>query len=163
MRLDSGRRMDYAIRAAVDLARHAKSGQRRKARVIADENAIPSSYAPQIFTKLVQAGLALSFAGRHGGYVLARDPMEITLLQVLHAVDGDVVSPACVLRDGPCRLEDVCAVHVAWSRAQYALIDSLAQVTLSEITAVDSSIAAGTYRLPADVRSPRAAAPSRSS
>lgn len=151
MRLELGRRADYAIRAATDLARHAEQGTRRKAQAIAEEMAIPTSYAPQILAELVRAGLAASFAGRHGGYVLARDPEDITLLQVLHAVDGDVVSTSCVLRAGPCRVDDVCAVHMSWSRAQYALLDSLAEVSLGDLTQIDSAIAAGTYRVSDDV------------
>lgn len=154
MRLDLGRRSDYALRAATELARHAGRGRRRKAQQIAEVMAIPAGYAPQILAGLVRAELAVSFAGRNGGYELARAPEDISLLQVLHAVNGDIASTMCVLRDGPCGMEDVCAVHESWSRAQTALLDSLAEVSLGDLRAIDSAIAVGSYRLPDDVRPP---------
>lgn len=154
MRLELGRRADYAIRAAIDLARHIGQGERRKARAIADEMAIPPSYVPQILAELVRAELAVSVAGREGGYALARDPTEISLLQVVQAVEGEVVSTSCVLRGGPCRWDDMCAVHVPWARAQYALLDSLADVSLADLVAIDAALDAGVYEIPDDVVRP---------
>lgn len=151
MRLELGRRADYAIRAAVDLAAQHGDPALRKAREIAEEMEIPASYVPQILAELVRTGVVDSVAGRDGGYHLARPPAEITLLDVVESVDGEMVSTSCVLRDGPCRWDDVCAVHVPWARAQYALMDLLTQTTLADITEIDEQIAAGTYRIPADV------------
>jgi Rrf2 family transcriptional regulator, iron-sulfur cluster assembly transcription factor len=152
MRLELGRRADYAIRAAVDLAHHHGDGARRKARHIAEEMAIPPSYIPQILAELVRAGLVASVAGRSGGYELARPPSEISLLDVVHAAEGEVVSAACVLRGGPCRWDDMCAVHVPWADAQHALLDSLGATSLADVTAIDRRIAAGTYEVPARER-----------
>ncbi len=154
MRLELGRRADYAIRAAVDIARHAEGGQRRKARAIAEEMGIPASYVPQILAELVRAELVRSVAGRDGGYCLAREPHEISLLDVVHAVDGEVVSTTCVLRGGPCRWDDICAVHVPWSRAQNAMLDSLAKTTLGDLVEIDAALEAGTYEIPDDVVRP---------
>ncbi len=154
MRLELGRRADYAIRACVDLARHAKTGERRKARAIADEMDIPSSYVPQILADLVRANLAESVAGPDGGYVLHRDPDTVTLLDVLRAVDGAMPSTSCVLRGGPCRWEDMCAVHVPWARAQHALLDVLGATTLGSIVAIDAELDAGSYTLPSDIAAP---------
>ena len=148
MRLELGRRADYAIRAAVDLARHAQSGARRKSRTIAEEMDIPSSYVPQILAELVRAGLVTSVAGRDGGYRLARPVGEISLVEVIRAVEGDLGSTVCVLRGGPCRWDDVCAVHVPWARAQNALLDELAETTLAELLEIDTAIDAGTYEVP---------------
>jgi Rrf2 family protein len=152
MKLELGRRADYAIRAVVDLARCAADGSRRKAREIAEEMQIPVSYVPAILAELVRAGLVDSQAGPAGGYRLARDPATIDLLQVLRAADGEVLSTACVLRGGPCRWDDVCAVHVPWARAQVALLDRLAEVSLAEVVAADAQLDAGTFELPDDLR-----------
>jgi Rrf2 family protein len=121
--LTPGRRADYAIRATLDLTAHV--GQRRKAREIGDATAVPSSYLPQILAALVHHQIASSVAGPHGGYGLARSPDEISLLDVVIAVDGDVNAKDCVLRGGRCQAEDRCAVHDSWSRAQQALLDHL--------------------------------------
>lgn len=154
MRLELGRRADYAIRASLDLATHHDDGGLRKARAIADEMEIPGSYVPQILAELVRAHVVTSVAGRDGGYRLAAEPSAISLLSVVEAVDGEAVSTACVLRGGPCRWDDVCAVHVPWARAQYALLDSLAETTLADVTRIDAAIAAGTYEVPDDVVRP---------
>jgi Rrf2 family protein len=148
MRLQLGRRADYAIRAAVDLARHATDEQRRKARAIAAEMDIPVGYVPQILAELVRAGLVTSVAGRDGGYRLARPPVEVDLLEVVRAVDGELRSTVCVLRGGPCRWDDMCAVHVPWARAQDAMLESLAATTLEELVTIDAALEAGTYSVP---------------
>lgn len=154
MRLELGRRADYAIRAMVDLARHAARNRRRIARRIAEEMDIPPGYVPQILAELVRAELVTSTAGRDGGYHLARDPATIDLLEVVRAVEGEVRSDVCVLRGGPCRWDDICAVHVPWMRAQDAMLGSLAATTLAEIVDIDIALDAGTYVLPEGLQPP---------
>lgn len=143
MRLELGRRGDYAVRAMVDLARSHDRGGRRKTRDIAEAMAIPPGYIPQILAVLVRAGLAESEAGPAGGYRLARSPETISLLDVIVAVEGDMSSTECVLRGGPCRWEGVCAVHEPWSRAQEALRAELAAATLEEVARADAALEAG--------------------
>lgn len=153
MRLELGRRADYAIRAAVCLARH-RGGGRRKARAIADEMAIPTTYVPQIMAELVRAGLVDSIAGRSGGYSLAGEPEGISLLAVVQAVEGDMLSVSCILRGGPCRWSEMCAVHVPWTRAQNAMLESLASTSLADLVEIDAALDAGTYEVPDDVAAP---------
>jgi Rrf2 family transcriptional regulator, iron-sulfur cluster assembly transcription factor len=143
MRLEMGRRADYGIRAAIDLARHHDTGVRRKARQIAETMDVPTTYVPQVLADLVRAELAVSLAGPSGGYLLARPPEEVSLLAIILAVDDDPVSRVCVLRGGPCHWEDSCAVHVLWSDAQQAMLDRLEQATLAEVLAYDAAIEGG--------------------
>lgn len=163
MRLQLGRRADYAIRAAVDLARHASDERRRKARSIAGEMDIPIGYVPQILAELVRAGLVTSVAGRDGGYRLARPAVEVDLLEVVRAVDGELRSTVCVLRGGPCRWDDMCAVHVPWVRAQDAILASLAATTLEELVTIDAALEAGTFVVPRNLARPGADGPHEAS
>jgi Rrf2 family transcriptional regulator, iron-sulfur cluster assembly transcription factor len=143
--LSLGRRADYAIRATLDLAEH-HGGERRKAREIGEAMAVPTTYLPQILALLVRAGIAESVAGPHGGYGLARAAEDLTILDVVTAVDGEVNGKRCVLRGGPCRWDDRCAVHESWSRAQQAMLGELAATTFAELVAEDrrlSAVAAG--------------------
>lgn len=158
MKLELGRRADYAVRAALDLAHHFGGG-RRKARTIAQTMGIPTTYVPQILAELVRAGLARSVAGRSGGYSLARAPEDVSLLDVVEAVGGGSVSNVCVLREGPCQWADMCAVHVPWARAQDALLASLSATTLAELVTIDAALDDGTYELPDDVARPRTGPP----
>ena len=145
MRLELGRRADYGIRAIVDLARYAHHPQRRTTRVIAEAMDIPVGYLPQILAELVRAELAISVPGRDGGYHLARDPHDIDLLEVLQAVDGEPRSTVCVLRGGPCRWDDRCAVHDPWSRAQEAMLQTLSSTTLADVVANGVTPDVGTH------------------
>ncbi|HZT97713.1 MAG TPA: Rrf2 family transcriptional regulator [Chloroflexota bacterium] len=148
---------DYVVRAAIALARDWDSGHYRKIREVAEEMALPLSYTPQVLSALARAGLAYARAGREGGYRLSRSPAEITLLDIVQAAEGSLTPANCALRGGPCRWEDVCALHPAWSAASRALRDSLQGETLAQIASVDEALEAGTFPTPADTHRRRAA------
>jgi Rrf2 family transcriptional regulator, iron-sulfur cluster assembly transcription factor len=134
MELTLGSRVDYAVRAVVDLARH-HGGGRRKAREVSDAMAIPASYLPQVLAPLVRAGVVVSESGPAGGYELRHPPGEITLLQVIRAVEGDPSSTTCVLRGGPCLAGGPCAMHEPWMQAQEAFLAKLAAITFADLVA----------------------------
>jgi Rrf2 family protein len=137
--LSLGKRADYTVRAMVDLARHHGDGRRKTAEIAAEMD-IPLSYLPQLLAQLVRAGLVVSVAGRKGGYVLARPPEEISLLDAIEVADGPMVALVCVLRGGPCRWDEACAIHEPWARAQQAFRDSLAATTFAEVAAIDAAL-----------------------
>ncbi|MFO7777756.1 MAG: Rrf2 family transcriptional regulator [Nitriliruptoraceae bacterium] len=137
MDLHLGKRADYTVRAVLDLAHHHGRG-RRKTVQIAEDMQIPVTYLPQLLAELVRAGIVRSLAGRHGGYELARKPGEVTMLEVIEVVDGPLISTECVLRGGPCRWEESCAIHPPWARAQEAFRTSLGATTFAEVAAIDA-------------------------
>ncbi len=137
MKVRLGRRDDYAVRAVLHLARHGQGGLCTK-REIAEGMAIPDAFLPQILAELVTAGIVRSRLGRGGGYALARPGEQVSLLDVIEAVDGEIGVDACVLRGGPCRWEDQCAVHRFWVDAEQAFRDRLAASTFADIAAVDA-------------------------
>ena len=132
MRLELTRRGDYAVRAMLALAR--ASDRQLTAAEIAAATAIPAGYVPQVMGDLVRAGLVANRRGRHGGYRLARAAPDVSLLAIVEAVEGESRQRTCVLRGGPCRRDGACDVHDAFSRAQEALIGSLASVSLADVT-----------------------------
>lgn len=139
MRIQLGRKGDYAVRAMLDLARHEGSG-RRKSRSIAADMSIPGSYLPQILAMLVSAGLVSSSAGPGGGYAIARPAADISLLQVIDAVEWIGPLDECVLKGGLCRWETECAVHRFWSGAKDAFRDQLAAVSFADIATVEQTL-----------------------
>jgi Rrf2 family protein len=140
MDLTLTKRGDYAVRAAIALARaYAPSGYRKIREVTADMM-LPPRYTAQILSLLARAGLAEAKAGRDGGYRLSRDPVEISLLEVVEAAEGPLRPSRCTLRGGPCHWEDACAVHWAWAGAADALRDSLAATSLDSIARVDARL-----------------------
>lgn len=132
MELQLGKRADYTVRAVLDLAGHHGQG-RRTAGAIATARDIPASYLPQLLAQLARAGIVVSEPGRAGGYTLARDPSELALLEVIEVVDGELRSGDCVLRPGPCRPSEPCAMHRPWERAQDGLRDALARTSFAEL------------------------------
>lgn len=149
MELSLGRRADYAIRATLDLAHHPDG--LRKAREIGEAMAVPTSFLPQILAQLVRAGIATSTAGPRGGYGLAVDPADVSLLDVIVAVEGEIGAIECVLRGGPCRWEDMCAVHLPWAQAQRAMTEELAATTFARLLELDQALAIGDLELPANL------------
>ncbi|MFA9443724.1 Rrf2 family transcriptional regulator [Egicoccus sp. AB-alg6-2] len=138
MKLTLGKRADYSVRAVLDLARHHGDG-RRTTRAIAAEMAIPVNYLPALLAELVRAGLVRSVAGRGGGYVLARAPEQVSLLEVIEVAE-DEPTRECVLRGGPCRWQDACAVHEPLSEAREALRSSLAATSFADLVARDAAL-----------------------
>lgn len=132
MRLELTKRGDYAIRAALALAR-AESGERLSVRRISEDMSIPVRFLPQVMADLVRAGLATAAPGRNGGYVLARPPAELTLLDVIEAVEGDSRRQTCVLRGGPCGASGFCDVHDVFFAAQDRMLKTLASTTLERL------------------------------
>lgn len=132
MRLELTRRGDYAVRAMLALAR--PEAHQLTAAALADATAIPAGYVPQVMGDLVRAGLVANRRGRSGGYRLARPAGEVSLLDIVEAVEGDGRRRTCVLRGGPCRRDGACDVHDAFSRAQEAVFGTLAGVSLADVT-----------------------------
>ena len=136
------RRGDYAVRAALCLAKRVGGGY-VKIREVAQTMALPASYTPQVLRLLADAGLAEARAGRDGGYRLTRPPDEVPLLEVVEAAEGPFTLERCILRGGPCHWEEACAVHAAWSAAMEATRDSLRRTTLADLVTADEKLAAG--------------------
>ena len=136
------RRGDYAVRAALCLARAAGDGRYVKIREVAQAMALPASYTPQVLRLLADAGLAEARAGRDGGYRLTRPPGQVPLLEVVEAADGAFTLERCILRGGPCHWEQACAVHAAWAAAVQATRDSLRRTTLADLVAADARLEA---------------------
>lgn len=144
MDLTLSKRGDYVVRAAICLARTWDgSGAYRKIREVADAMDLPRSYTPQLLGVLAKAGLAEAKAGRVGGYRLLRDPSEISVLEVIEAAEGSLISRRCPMRGGPCHWDDVCALHPTWARASEAIRSTLAVTSLAEVAAVDRKLAQG--------------------
>ncbi|HZP90806.1 MAG TPA: Rrf2 family transcriptional regulator [Actinomycetota bacterium] len=166
MNLTLSSRGDYVVRAAVALAGAWDGrGGYRKIREVAEEMGLPASYTPQVLGLLSRAGLAEAKAGRDGGYRLTRAPARISLLEVIEAGEGHLVSERCPLRGGPCRWDDVCALHPTWVAASEAIRRTLARTSLAQVAAVDRDLAAGrpVAAAPAGHRTAQRRSPSRRS
>jgi len=93
-------RSDYAARAVLALARRLPSGAVVTTEVLGAEQGVAANYLVQILLELKARGIVRSVRGKAGGYALARSPSEITLADVLRAVDGESFSAPALLDAG---------------------------------------------------------------
>ena len=148
MKLTPTNRTDYGIRALIYLANH--EGTHAKAADIGAAMGIPTGFLQQVLQELQRSRLVSSRSGPAGGYRLARSPEDITILEIVEALEGPLQTSECALRGGPCHWDEVCAMHWVWSSARAALSDSLRAATLARVAADDRALAAGTVAVPAD-------------
>ena len=106
------RETDYAIRCVHFLSTR-KDGTLIVDR-IAEQMCIPKTFLAKILQKLVKAGIVKSFRGAKGGCQLSRKPEDITLLDVIEAIQGPVAMNACALDSSVCGLSSTCSVHPVW-------------------------------------------------
>ena len=147
------------LRAAICLARAYIDDKSCKIREVAEQAVIPVSFAPQVMSDLVRAGLATSRAGRNGGYWLARDPASISVLEVIEAGEGEIHSDRCAMGDGPCYWENVCPLHESWRVALGSFRKGLAGSNLEQLAKRDRDLEAGLLEAPLDSHRKRATAP----
>ncbi len=117
------RQADYAVRAVLHLA---KNGDTRTATsMIAEEQRIPPSFLAKIVSQLSIAGLLHTSRGARGGVTLARAPKDITLLEVIEAIDGPIQLNECVGDTGSCSFDADCPLRPVWCDAQEDLVNRL--------------------------------------
>lgn len=146
MRVVPTRRTDYGIRALLYLA--LSDSERVKAAEIAENMDVPVGFLHQVLQELQRTRLVTSRPGRSGGYSLVRSPSDITILQIVEALEGPIEAEECALRGGPCHWGEVCALHWVWSSAQDALAAQLGSATLQRVADDDRMLAAGTKAVP---------------
>jgi Rrf2 family protein len=102
---------------------------------IAESEKLPLPYLEQVVMPLRQAGLVQSLRGAHGGYVLARPPENISVGEVIRAVEGSLVPMPCVREDlcMPCEREGTCAARSVWELVHARLADALDGMSLADL------------------------------
>jgi len=124
----------YGTRLMLNLARHYNSGNKAVIlRSIAEEEEISIRYLEQIIISLKIYKLVKSIRGAGGGYTLARKPSEITICQILEALEGSCALVDCVEDAEYCRRLPSCATYEVWKEASQILKDYFERVTLQYV------------------------------
>ena len=127
------REMDYAVRIIRDLSR----GGRKTIDEICQNEQIPRQFGYKILKKLANNGLARIFRGTGGGYTLAVDIGEITLFDIITAVDGELLLCECLDHGVNCPMKKrgkrICGVHKELVRIQGLLLSHLKEKSMAEI------------------------------
>lgn len=157
-----GRHTDYAARIVLHLS-CLPAGTRVTAAEIARQRLLPPPFIRRIVGRLAAAGILHTSRGAGGGVTLARPPAEISLLDVLRAMEGGITLNACVASPKSCPLSRACPVNRAWAAATHSLEAELATVRFDRLAdPLEHRVAhAGYRRAEANPRSTRAAGRTR--
>jgi Rrf2 family protein len=130
------KRSEYGLRALLDLAN--QIGQEPvPLKDLAQRNNLPLKFSEQIFTMLVNAGLLQGQPGPGGGYRLGRDPGQITLGEVIRALDGTIAPVNCTSRIAyePCSCPDerTCLLRAAMEQVRASITEVVDYATLASV------------------------------
>ena len=131
MRLEITKKTDLVLRALCSLAAH---DRRRTAEEMAGDINATRQIMPKLMEPMVRAGWVESTPGPSGGYRLQADLEQVSLLQLIEAVEGPTDDQKCVLRGSECPAVELCAIHEAWIPARNALLEKLGATTIAEIS-----------------------------
>lgn len=124
---------EYGLLAAIDLACHFGEGP-VSAREIAERREIPPRFLEQLFVSLRRGGVVTAVRGARGGFVLSREPAQISVLEVVEALEGPLETSMCDSeRSAGCAKSTACAAAPVWAKASSALRDVFATTPLSEL------------------------------
>lgn len=126
----------YGVRALFDVAYHG-GGQPTQIKDISRRQKISQRYLEQIFNRLLKAGLLKSRRGPRGGYMLARDPSEISVGDIINAAQGPIVPVRCLGGDAEaekvCDILNECVTREVWHETQKILVDYYNSVSLADL------------------------------
>jgi Rrf2 family protein len=111
-------------------------GERKTVQYICERELVPHQYGYKILKKLEKAGLVRSYRGTNGGYALAKETGDMTLYDVVTAVDGPLLLSECLDKNRHCpmnRGKKRCSVHTEFARIQALILAGLKEKTLKEI------------------------------
>ena len=124
---------EYGVLGVLHLAEHANDVVMISH--VAEAEEVPETFLRKIFGQLRRGGIVAAQRGRNGGFRLARPPEQISVLEVVEAIEGPVVLNVCVMGPRKCTRIARCPLHDVWMRAQAALEAVLGKCTLAELVA----------------------------
>ncbi|NOZ64061.1 MAG: Rrf2 family transcriptional regulator [Caldiserica bacterium] len=128
-------RARYGMRAMVDLAAHYRQ-RTVLLKDIAKRQGISERYLENIMRAFVAGGLVHSVRGRSGGFALAKPPEEISLSDVVQAVEGSFPLVKCVDNPESCKRTAICASHDIWKKLREAMMSVLGSTTLQDMVEI---------------------------
>jgi len=125
-------RSRYGTRILVDLARHHDQGPVQIGEISKRQD-ISVKYLEQLIRPLKQAHLVTSVRGPKGGHVLAKNPEDITLGQIVRLFEGQSELVECISHPEKCSMAEDCQVRLAWQDATRALYEKLDSTTIADL------------------------------
>ena len=132
--LKVSQKLEYAMRAMIELAVRRDDDHLVPAREIAENQQVPLRFLEQQLGALARAGLVESFRGAGGGCRIARDPAEITVAQIADAIEGQIYPVFCLEpSDHTCFADSHCGLQELWGDVDHAVRQVLETTTLGDL------------------------------
>jgi Rrf2 family protein len=131
MKLQLSPAAELGVRACLVLTEHYGDGPVTLAK-IGEASDLSGEYLAKVLSMLSRANIVKSVRGKHGGYTLARQPVEINLLQVIEAVEGPAALNICQMDPPRCENVEECKVQKIWRELQSTFDTKLASMTLDQ-------------------------------
>jgi Rrf2 family protein len=126
------RSAEYAIRAFVNLSR-VPEGKYAMVKHIAQQEEIPTHFLAKILQQLARKGLLRSSKGPTGGFTLRRKASEVSLMNIVEALDGLGDYDKCASGLAECNDEQPCGMHDSWNALRSRIIEYLKQTSIADI------------------------------
>jgi Rrf2 family protein len=127
------KKADYGLIAVKHLAAH-RGEHACSANEIAEEYGISATLMAKVLQRLARQGMVAAKHGSSGGYQLAKEPGQITALDVITAIDGPVLITSCVTSHGNCDATEKCSVREPLRRVNESILQVLSMVTISQMS-----------------------------
>jgi Rrf2 family protein len=127
------KKADYGLIAVKHLAMR-RNAHACSANEISEEYGISTTLMAKVLQKLARQGLVAAKHGSSGGYQLAKEPGQISALDVISAIDGPVLITSCVTSHGNCDATDKCSVREPLRRVNDSILQVLSTVTISQMS-----------------------------
>jgi FeS assembly SUF system regulator len=122
---------DYAIMVMVELS--AAPGQVVSAQTLAERCSLELPTVSKLLKLLTREGLVRSFRGASGGYRIERAAEDISVAEIITAIEGPIAMTECSIDPGLCQQEDNCNLRSNWQRISTAVAAAMEQVSLAEM------------------------------
>lgn len=122
---------DYAIMVMVEL--NASSGDVLSAQALAERSHLELPTVSKVLKLLVKTGMVDSYRGSNGGYRLERKATDISVAEIITAIEGPIAMTECSVEEGLCAQEAMCSLRGNWQRISIAVAKAMEGVSLAEM------------------------------
>jgi FeS assembly SUF system regulator len=123
---------DYAIMVMVEL--HASRSEILSAQALAEQSHLELPTVSKVLKLLVKTGLVDSYRGASGGYSLERNAKDISVAEIIAAIEGPIAMTECSVEEGLCAQEALCSLRGNWQRISIAVAKAMEGVSLAEMS-----------------------------
>ena len=113
---------------------HASRGEVLSAHALADRSSLELPTVSKVLKLLVKVGLVESFRGANGGYSMEMDAADISVAEIIAAIEGPIAMTECSVEEGLCAQEAICSLRGNWQRISIAITKAMEGVSLAEMS-----------------------------